>query len=83
MGEESCSTESIISNISLTVVASLFIILKLVEVILRQVNQHHNYSQQNMKLGIMKEAKDNSLTEGVLRCVVEDAISKSPMVLPK
>lgn len=83
MGEESCSTESIISNISLTVVASLFIILKLVEVILRQVNQHHNYSQQNVKLGIMKEAKDNSLTEGVLRCVVEDAISKSPMVLPK
>lgn len=83
MSEESCSTENIISNISLTVVASLFIILKLVEVILRQINQHHNYSQQNIKLGIMKEAKENSLSEGVIKCIVEDAISKSPMVLPK
>lgn len=83
MGEDSCSTETIVSNISITVVASLFIILKLVEVILRQVNQHHNYSQQNTKLNIMKEAKENNLSEGVIKCIVEDAISKSPMVLPK
>ena len=44
---------NVVSEIFLSITISLFIILKIIELILKQVNQHKNFNQQTEKINLM------------------------------
>lgn len=47
------SVPNVVSEIFISITISLFILLKIVELILKQINQHNNYKQQNEKINVM------------------------------
>lgn len=44
---------NVISEVFLSIAISLFIILKIIGLILRQINQHKNFNQQIEKINLM------------------------------
>lgn len=57
------------TNLSTAFVISLLIILKFIEIILKQFNQRQNYNQQNEKIKIMNESSE-------IKTISEDELNK-------
>lgn len=68
------SVPNVVSEIFLSITISLFILLKIVELILKQINQHNNYKQQNEKINVMcsqnsPNNSDEELTKKIYKVV--------------
>lgn len=62
MGDtETVKPSNVVSEVFLSISISLFIILKIVELILKQINQRKNYNQQTEKINLMNS--NSSLSE--------------------
>lgn len=55
MSEGDCmfKPSNVVSEVFLSIAISLFIILKIIGLILRQINQHKNFNQQIEKINLM------------------------------
>lgn len=74
MDEQDKTVPNVVSEIFLSLTVSLFIILKIVELILKQINQHNNYKQQNEKINVMcnqssPNNSDEELTKKIYKVV--------------
>lgn len=58
---ETVKPSNVVSEVFLSISISLFIILKIVELILKQINQRKNYNQQTEKINLMNS--NSSLSE--------------------
>lgn len=63
-----------ISNITTCVVISFFIILKVVEIVMKQINQNKNFIQQNEKIKIMNEQTNSQLSEEELNKKITEIV---------
>ncbi len=66
------STSNLIYEVFLSVTISLFIILKIVELVLKQINQNKNYNQQNEKINLM--SVNSSMSEEEMTKKIFEAV---------
>lgn len=73
MGDtETVKPSNVVSEVFLSISISLFIILKIVELILKQINQHKNYNQQTEKINLMNSSSslsEEEMTKKIYRVV--------------
>lgn len=69
---ETVKPSNVVSEVFLSISISLFIILKIVELILKQINQHKNYNQQTEKINLMNSSSslsEEEMTKKIYRVV--------------